>query len=77
MGEAYNYGLQASLFEKLLMQKQRQKYSRQKGMKANGGHHDYEEQDGEDDIAPQPWYSIIDTRDFQDHNILAVHDLKR
>ena len=77
MGETYNHGLQASLSEKLLMQKQRQKYSRQKGMKANGGHHDYEEQDREDDIGPQPWYSIIDTRDFQDHNALAVHYLKR
>lgn len=43
MEEAYNPGTQASLSEMLLMQKQRQKYSRQKGMKANGGHHDYEE----------------------------------
>lgn len=46
-------------------------------MKANGGHHDYEEQDGEDDIGPQPWYSIIETKDFQDHNALAAHYLKR
>ena len=46
-------------------------------MKANGGDHDYEEQDREDDIGPQPWYSIIDTRDFQDHNALAAHYLKR